>query len=147
MDCNNSINMSSSMSNLASFGCPGRKIHCMKSDSTIGKCHVVSHKLDMPMFVDGPVSNTISPPLIMLPGMVPHEHSRIVFPTRRRLRRQINQKTRFDPDVIEATYGALQNGQSIFNKLKEGLSRFGRYFRRELRDLCCLSVESQTGMT
>ena len=138
MDYNSRITMSSSMPNLASFGCPGRKMHCMKSDSTIGKCHVVSHKLDMPMVVDGPVSNTISSPLIMLPGMVPHEHSRIVFPTRRRLRRQINQQTRFDPDVIEANYGALQNGQSIFKKLKKGLGRFGRYVRRELRDLRCL---------
>jgi hypothetical protein len=48
----------------------------------------------MPIFVDGPVNNTISSPLIMLPGMIPHEHSRIVMPTRRRLRRQINQQTR-----------------------------------------------------
>lgn len=142
MDYKNNINMSSSMSNLASVGSPGRKIHCMKSDSTVDKCHVVSHKLDMPMFVDGPVSNTITP-LIMLPGMVTYEHSRIAFLTRRRLRRQINQQTRFDPDVIETNYNALQNSQSLIKKLKKGLRRFGRYVRRELRDLCCLSVETR----
>jgi hypothetical protein len=68
------------------------------------KCRMVPHKLDMPIFVDGPVNNTISSPLIMLPGMIPHEHSRIVMPTRRRLQRQINQQTRFDPDLIDANY-------------------------------------------
>ena len=99
MDCNNSINMSSSMPNLASFGChdytnsinmsssmpslasfdcPGRKMHCMISDSMIDKGHMVTDKLDMPMCFDGPVSNTSSPSLIMLPGMVPDEHSPFV---------------------------------------------------------------------
>jgi hypothetical protein len=82
----------------------------------------------------------------MLPGMIPHEHSRIVMPTRRRLRRQINQQTRFDPDLIDANYNDLQNGQSIFKKVKKGLGRFGRYVRRGLRDLWCLQVESQTSM-
>jgi hypothetical protein len=146
MDYNNSIAMSSSMPNLPSFGCHERKMHCMLSDSMIDKCRMVPHKLDMPIFVDGPVNNTISSPLIMLPGMIPHEHSRIVMPTHRRLQRQINQQTRFDPDLIDANYNDLQNGQSIFKKVKKGLGRFGRYVRRGLRDLWCLQVESQTSM-
>ena len=165
MDCNNSINMSSSMPNLASFGChdytnsinmsssmpslasfdcPGRKMHCMISDSMIDKGHMVTDKLDMPMCFDGPVSNTSSPSLIMLPGMVPDEHSLMVFPIRRRLRKQINQQTRFDPVVIDSNYNALQNDQSLFKKLKKGLRRFGGYVRRELGNLCCLRVESRT---
>jgi hypothetical protein len=42
----------------------------------------------------------------------------MVFPIRRRLRKQINQQTRFDPVVIDSNYNALQNDQSIFKKLK-----------------------------
>ena len=45
-------------------------MHCMISDSMIDKGHMVTDKLDMPMCFDGPVSNTLSPSLIMLPGIV-----------------------------------------------------------------------------
>ena len=87
MDYNNSITMSSSMPNVPSFGCHERKMHCILSDSMIDKCRMVPHKLDMPIFVDGPVNNTISSPLIMLPGMVPrtqsncHAHSSTITKT------------------------------------------------------------------